>query len=99
MKLTKSKLQQIIKEELGNLSEDWEEEGEFEDQEEAPEISSGLGNAIDDLGEELYNFSQKHRRDPDMPNFHKMLQRAMDAVDDSNPKDALYGDVLSRLTV
>ena len=94
MKLTKEQLVKLIKEELESISED-----EFEDQEEAPEISSGLGNAIDNLGEELYNFSQKHRRDPDMPNFHQMLQRAMDAVDDSNPKDALYGDVLSRLTV
>jgi len=94
MKLTKEKLQKLIKEELENIAEN-----EFEDQEEAPEISSGLGNAIDDLGEQLYNFSQKHRRDPNMPNFHQMLQRVMDAVDDSNPKDALYGDVLSRLTV
>ena len=93
MKLSREQLKKLINEELGNLSEDWEEE------EEAPEISPGLGNAIDDLGEELYNFSQKHRRDENMPNFHQMLQRVMDAVDDSNPKDALYGDVLSRLTV
>jgi len=94
MKLTKEKLQKLIKEELENIAEN-----EFEDQEPAPEISSGLGNAIDDLGEQLYNFSMKHRRDPEVPNFHQMLQRAMDAVDDGNPKDALYGDVLSRLTV
>ena len=99
MKLTRAQLKKLINEELGNLSEDWEEEGEYEEEEESSEISSELGNAIDDLGEELYNFSQKHRRDENMPNFHQMLQRAMNAVDDSNPKDALYGDVLSRLTV
>ena len=97
MKLTKNDLKKLIQEELSNLLED-EEEG-YEEEEESSEISSELGNAIDDLGEELYNFSQKHRRDENMPNFHQMLQRAMDAVDDSNPKDALYGDVLSRLTV
>jgi len=93
MKLSREQLKKLINEELGNLSEDWEEE------EEAPEISPGLGNAIDDLAEALYNFSQIHRKDPNMPNFHKMLQEIMHVVDDNNPKDALYGDVLSRLTV
>ena len=95
MKLTKSKLKQIIKEELENISE------QPDDEEGAQEMTAGLSNALDDFGEAIYNFSQKREnfRNPDIPNFHQMLQKAREAIEDSNPTDVLAGATIDKITV